>query len=256
MSEETLEAAKKIKEVADEAAAKTTARVQEWMAANKPKSRMGAYVMFPRNLHDLLENADYFGFEHTISWMPDGTSFRIHEPWNMDQIIKQFFNQNKWKSFLRQLQNYGFERVLRGRERGVCRHPLFVRGRRDLSEGMKRTVHLKSSPSTSSTSSTASQETPPSSTAPTIVMRARDMNASNPLPQAAPKNQANLPLQQADPTNQHSWKNDAQQSELQLDPFEHDLSFLAYLCELQTPMRALPRPNLVGFPGPASVWKR
>jgi hypothetical protein len=61
----------------------------------------------------------------------------------MDHIIKTFYDQNKFKSILWQLQNYGFARVLCGRERGICMHPMFVREQRDLSENMKRIVHLK-----------------------------------------------------------------------------------------------------------------
>ena len=54
-------------------------------------------------------------------------------------ILSRFgLKQSKWKSFVRQLQNYGFQRQLRGPEKGLCRHELFVRGRRDLCLEMRR----------------------------------------------------------------------------------------------------------------------
>jgi hypothetical protein len=42
------------------------------------------------------------------------------------------------------------------------------------------------------------------------------------------------------------------------DPFEHELSFLAYLCELETPINNSLKNNMRGgFPGPASQgWSK
>ncbi len=48
------------------------------------------------------------------------------------------FNQSKWKSFLRQLQNYGFRREIRGPTKGICKHPDLIRGRRELCMNMRR----------------------------------------------------------------------------------------------------------------------
>ena len=88
----------------------------------------------------MLENAERDGYAHVISWMPDGKSFKIHVDGSLDQedekaiveILKRTFNQTRFKSFLRQLQLYGFERTYKGPHRGECKHQLFVRGRRDL----------------------------------------------------------------------------------------------------------------------------
>jgi hypothetical protein len=88
----------------------------------------------------MLENAERDGYAHVISWMPDGKSFKIHVDGSLDEedekaivtILKRTFNQTRFKSFLRQLQLYNFERTYRGPHRGECRHELFVRGRRDL----------------------------------------------------------------------------------------------------------------------------
>ena len=88
----------------------------------------------------MLENAERDGYSDIISWMPDGKSFKIHVDGSNDEddekamviILKETFNQTRFKSFLRQLQLYGFERIYKGPRRGECKHEMFVRGRRDL----------------------------------------------------------------------------------------------------------------------------
>ncbi len=94
---------------------------------------------FPIRLHDMLDNAEAEGYQHIVSWLPEGSGFHIHDPDAMLPILQKCgFNQSKWKSFLRQLQNYGFRREIRGPAKGVCRHPDLVRGRRELCINMKR----------------------------------------------------------------------------------------------------------------------
>jgi hypothetical protein len=93
----------------------------------------------------MLENAERDGYAHLISWLPDGKSFKIHaerslngsDEQNLVDILKKHFNQTRFKSFLRQLQLYGFERTYKGPHKGVCKHEFFVRGRKDL-------IHKKS----------------------------------------------------------------------------------------------------------------
>lgn len=88
----------------------------------------------------MLENAERDGYSHIISWMPDGKSFKIHADGSLNeedekaivQVLKRTFNQTRFKSFLRQLQLYGFERIYKGPHKGECKHKFFVRGRRDL----------------------------------------------------------------------------------------------------------------------------
>jgi hypothetical protein len=88
----------------------------------------------------MLENAERDGYSDIISWMPDGKSFKIHVDGSNDEddekafvaILKETFNQTRFKSFLRQLQLYGFERTYKGPRRGECKHGMFVRGRREL----------------------------------------------------------------------------------------------------------------------------
>lgn len=94
---------------------------------------------FPLRLHDMLDNAEAEGYQHIVSWLPEGNGFHIHDPEAMLPILQKCgFNQSKWKSFLRQLQNYGFRREIRGPTKGICKHPDLVRGRRELCMNMRR----------------------------------------------------------------------------------------------------------------------
>jgi hypothetical protein len=59
---------------------------------------------FPFKLYKLLEDAESDGFAHMISWQEGGRSFRVHQPEVLftSDILPQYFNQTKYKSFLRQ----------------------------------------------------------------------------------------------------------------------------------------------------------
>lgn len=93
---------------------------------------------FPSGMYDVLEEAEAKGHAHIISWCSDGRSFRIHDPDQMINILNRYFVLTKYKSFLRQLQAYGFKRVNRGEFKGTCSHPLLIRGKRFLCLSMKR----------------------------------------------------------------------------------------------------------------------
>jgi hypothetical protein len=102
---------------------------------SKPKRNKKRPPVFPARLYDLLENAEVEGYDHLIRWTPDGQSFKIQDNGKDKAIVvilKRNFNQTRFKSFLRQLQLYGFERRFKGQSRGECSHPMFIRGRKDL----------------------------------------------------------------------------------------------------------------------------
>lgn len=99
--------------------------------------------VFPQRLYDMLEQAEERGYDHILSWMPDGKSFKIHlngvrDAESEQTIVKVLksnnFQQTKFRSFLRQLNQYDFVRLHKGPRKGECRHDLFERGRRDLLE--------------------------------------------------------------------------------------------------------------------------
>jgi len=106
------------------------------MNTKKKKKRS---PVFPQRLYEMLEDADQEGYSHLISWSPDGMSFKIsYDAKNNSsnksfvEVLKRRFNQTHFKSFLRQLQLYGFERQFKGARKGECKHPLFQRNHKEL----------------------------------------------------------------------------------------------------------------------------
>jgi hypothetical protein len=98
----------------------------------------GLYVNLPKNilsfpwkLHQLLDTVEREGCEFIISWLPDGQSFKVHDQEGfVDQILPRHFKLTKYKSFQRQLNIYGFERITdkTSPSRGGYSHTYFVRG--------------------------------------------------------------------------------------------------------------------------------
>jgi hypothetical protein len=93
---------------------------------------------FPLVLHTMLEDAEVKGFEHVVSWLPNSNMFKIHNSAKFTQdILKHYFpNQTFYKSFLRQLNIYDFDRINSGHLRGAYFHASFVRGGRDLPKSL------------------------------------------------------------------------------------------------------------------------
>lgn len=58
---------------------------------------------FPWKLYDMLDSAEKRGEEHVISWIRDGTAFKVHNrEVFIEEYMKKQFNQTKFKSFQRQ----------------------------------------------------------------------------------------------------------------------------------------------------------
>jgi hypothetical protein len=90
------------------------------------RNARGPAISFPLKLHQMLAKAEQCGYQDIVSWLPGGKAFKIHNPEGIVSILKTHFNQTKYKSFVRQLQNYGFHRFTRGPRKGVCTHKLLV----------------------------------------------------------------------------------------------------------------------------------
>ena len=90
----------------------------------------------------MLEKVEKAGDAHIVSWLPHGTSFRVHKP-NLfiKDIVPVYFKQKQYKSFQRQLHLYGFQRVSQGLEKGSYFHKNFVRDNRELSLQIDRKLH-------------------------------------------------------------------------------------------------------------------
>ena len=54
-------------------------------------------VSFPRKLHTMLEAAETEGFDSIVSWLPDETSFKVHDTVRFaNDFLPRFFNQSKY----------------------------------------------------------------------------------------------------------------------------------------------------------------
>jgi hypothetical protein len=96
--------------------------------------------IFPWKLHHMLENVQQDNnFEHIVSWVHNGSAFKVHDSDQfVEKVMPLFFDQTKYESFRRQLNLYGFSRISRGQQRGVYSHPFFVRNNRSLCQHVVR----------------------------------------------------------------------------------------------------------------------
>mmetsp|Transcript_28725 Transcript_28725/g.77790 ORF Transcript_28725/g.77790 Transcript_28725/m.77790 type:complete len:473 (-) Transcript_28725:625-2043(-) len=105
-------------------------------------------VPFPWKLHRILDDADAKGFDDIISWVPSDNGFKVYKPKVFDtDIMPKYFNHTKYKSFQRQLNMWGFDRVGSGPYKGAYLHRYFIRGKPELCDSMQRTkikgIHSK-----------------------------------------------------------------------------------------------------------------
>ena len=69
------------------------------------------HVQFPTKLYEMLEIVDSLGLSHTVSWLPEGRSFKVKHPDQfMALVVPQFFKFTQYRSFQRQLNLWDFRR--------------------------------------------------------------------------------------------------------------------------------------------------
>lgn len=62
-----------------------------------------------------------------ISWQSHGRCFRVHNPKKSEEFLHRFFNQNKYSSFCRQLNLWGFKHLTQnGADNGAYYHKMFL----------------------------------------------------------------------------------------------------------------------------------
>ena len=97
------------------------------------KERNKVKEAFPLTLFKMLEECDINGHTHIISWLPHGHAFRIHDEKLFEQQVLNRYFKSKFKSFKRQLNLYGFQKLRKqSADVGAYFHKLFSRGRYDL----------------------------------------------------------------------------------------------------------------------------
>ncbi|XP_053522638.1 heat shock factor protein 4 isoform X3 [Artibeus jamaicensis] len=88
--------------------------------------------------------------DHLIRWSPGGTSFLVSDQSRFaKEVLPQYFKHSNMASFVRQLNMYGFRKVVSIEQGGLLRperdhvefqHPSFLRGREQLLERVRRKV--------------------------------------------------------------------------------------------------------------------
>ena len=75
-----------------------------------------------------------------VSWLPHGRAWRVWKPREFEvKVIPTYFEHNKFSSFIRQANGWGFRRITtKGPDRNSYYHELFIRGVPHLTKQMKR----------------------------------------------------------------------------------------------------------------------
>jgi hypothetical protein len=95
--------------------------------------------IFPWKLHTMLEDAERDNLTHIVSWVQDGSAFKVHQSdLFVEKVMRNYFDQTKYESFRRQLNLYGFTRVSRGQNRGVYSHLYFHKYHRSGCQNITR----------------------------------------------------------------------------------------------------------------------
>jgi hypothetical protein len=84
---------------------------------------------FPHRLHRMLQDVENRDKQHIVSWTSSGRSFKVHKPAQfVKEVAPTYFNLAQYKSFKRQLLNYGFVRVANSQDdgKGTCFHSTIV----------------------------------------------------------------------------------------------------------------------------------
>jgi hypothetical protein len=105
-------------------------------------SRPSCNSDFLSKLHEVLEKAEKTERTDVVSWMPSGRSFRVHQKEEFIETMLHHFNMNisNFKAFQRVLRGWGFQTFPKGTGPGSSYHPLFVKGKPELCDFMRRIV--------------------------------------------------------------------------------------------------------------------
>ncbi|XP_042632246.1 heat shock factor protein 1-like isoform X2 [Cyprinus carpio] len=102
---------------------------------------------FLTKLWTLVEDPDT---DPLICWSPNGNSFHVIDQGRFSkEVLPKYFKHNNMASFVRQLNMYGFRKVVHIEQGGLVKpekddtefqHPYFIRGQENLLENIKRKV--------------------------------------------------------------------------------------------------------------------
>mmetsp|Transcript_31519 Transcript_31519/g.47652 ORF Transcript_31519/g.47652 Transcript_31519/m.47652 type:complete len:232 (+) Transcript_31519:133-828(+) len=113
-------------------------------------------TLFPQKLYKLLQDVSAFGIgSNTIDWIGDGDTFVIYNPSLFAKTLMiKYFRTDKFSSFQRQLNSYGFKRTnlyASQKDVHIYRHATFHRNHPELLEKVTRKGKARKSAVLSST---------------------------------------------------------------------------------------------------------
>jgi HSF-type DNA-binding len=113
-----------------------------------PMRSLGTKERFPIKLHAMLEQAESTGFTDVIRFQPHGRAFKVCDKKRFTiEILPCYFpHQKNFASFQRQLNVYGFLRMIKeGPDQDSYYHEFFLRGRPETSCLIRRNNIVTSS---------------------------------------------------------------------------------------------------------------
>ena len=94
---------------------------------------------FPARLYRMITETEDRGMSDIVSFTPSGKAFRVHNrKVFLGDILPQYSRIVKYSSFKRQLYLYDFQFVRGGPDDGAYFHPLFVKGKPEQLNKIKR----------------------------------------------------------------------------------------------------------------------
>ena len=87
----------------------------------------------------MLAELESMGLRHIAGFYPHGRAFGILDPEAFKaKILPIYFKKIKYSSFCRQLGLYGFSRIQTGPDSGAYYHELFLQGKPELCQYLRR----------------------------------------------------------------------------------------------------------------------
>ena len=133
--------------------------VQETSKTGSSSTSSSNMTLFPYRLQDMLIKVSQDKRDDVVSWLPDGKAFKVHKVQEfVSDILPVYFNQSKYKSFQRQLNLWGFERIAKSgtAENGGYWHSNFLRDQPQLCKTLTRQKTTRGGAGVGGSSSSAS----------------------------------------------------------------------------------------------------
>jgi hypothetical protein len=112
------------------------------MAPDPPSARFE----FPIMLYGMLEECTFDDtYSRVVSWQPHGLSFKIHDREGFERILPKWFKE-KYESFRCLLEQWGFIKLSRGKERGCWYQVNFAHGRKAQLKNISKDDFVKGMP--------------------------------------------------------------------------------------------------------------